>query len=77
MKAHLVSRTSTQGERDVGVLAEDRLHPLEPTAGRGVRPVGRQYGHQTFGMTGEILPVQQAAALAASLLAKGQQAGQA
>ncbi|MNQ36087.1 hypothetical protein D3C85_495990 [compost metagenome] len=77
MKAHLVSRTSTQGERDVGVLAEDRLHPLEPTACSGVRPVGRQYGHQAFGMTGEILPVQKAAALAASLLAKGQQAGQA
>ncbi|MNX93904.1 hypothetical protein D3C86_1261150 [compost metagenome] len=77
MKTHLVARASAQGEGDMGVGAEDRLQLLKPTAGGGVRAVRGQHGHQAFGMAGEVLPVQQATALAASSLSQGQQARQA
>ena len=70
VQSHLIAGTTAQGQRAIGIRAEDAGKGYEPSAARAVGLIRHERGDQALGVIGHIGPVEMTGALAGPTLAE-------
>ena len=76
VEAKLVARAAAQGQREVGVVAEDVRHATKLRGARRICHIRHQHADQALRIDRNVIPRQHAGALAAAFLAERQQSAQ-